>query len=105
MPCVFFLLVNRKATTYRHIFSELKQMALEHSIIFSPTIIMTDFESGVIPVIISEMNDKCYEVDFTSFFTDLFLGSVSKTFCLSFHYCQAIYHQIINLGMQQDYLN
>ncbi|CAF1079796.1 unnamed protein product [Rotaria sordida] len=43
-------------------------MALEYGTIFPPTMIMTDFESGVIPVIKLEMNDKCYEIDFTSSF-------------------------------------
>ncbi|CAF3821104.1 unnamed protein product, partial [Rotaria sp. Silwood1] len=54
LPCVFCLLVNKKAVTYRHVFSELKQKAVERGIVFSPVMIMSDVESGVLPAIKSE---------------------------------------------------
>ena len=62
LPCVFCLLVNKKAITYRgHIFGELKQMAAERGETFSPFMIMTDFESSVLPVIKSEVCSKYHE--------------------------------------------
>ncbi|CAF4050241.1 unnamed protein product [Rotaria sordida] len=54
LPCVFCLLVNKKGVTYRHIFSELKEIAIKRNKIFAPQIIMSDFETGVLPVIKSE---------------------------------------------------
>jgi hypothetical protein len=61
-------LVNKKAVTYRHIFDELKQLVLDRVIVFSPITIMSDFESGVIPVVKSEVSDICYEEDFSMVF-------------------------------------
>jgi hypothetical protein len=37
LPCVFCLLVNKKAVTYRHIFSELKQIAKDRGKVFWET--------------------------------------------------------------------
>ncbi len=56
LPCVFCLLVNKKAVTYRHIFTELKEMAIQRNKVFAPQMIMTDFETGVLPVIKSEVS-------------------------------------------------
>jgi len=67
LPCVFCLLVNKKAVTYRHLFGELKQVALERNSVFSPPMIMSDFESGVLPVIKSEVSDKCHKEEFSLF--------------------------------------
>lgn len=47
--------------TYRYIFGELKQKAAECGKQFSPVMIMTDFESGVVPVIKSEVSTIHYE--------------------------------------------
>lgn len=55
LPCVFSLLVNKKAITYRQIFSELKEIAIQRGKAFSPSVVMTDFETGLIPVIKSEV--------------------------------------------------
>ncbi|CAF1250261.1 unnamed protein product [Rotaria sordida] len=84
LPCVFCLLINKKAVTYRHIFDELKQIAVNRGKIFSPAMIMSDFESGIIPVVKSEF-------------------PTSKHSACFFHFCQAIYRQIQHLGMQKDY--
>jgi len=56
LPCVFCLLLNKKAVTYRHIFTELKQKATGRNKTFAPQLIMTDFETGVLPVIKSEVS-------------------------------------------------
>jgi hypothetical protein len=60
VPCVFALMVNKKGVNYRHIFSELKQLASERQKSFSPQIILTDFESGVLPVVKTEVNIPCF---------------------------------------------
>lgn len=59
VPCVFSLLVNEKSTSYRQIFFELKQIAAERQKAFSPQVIVTDFESGVLPMIKNEVCDCC----------------------------------------------
>ncbi|CAF4784019.1 unnamed protein product [Rotaria magnacalcarata] len=60
LPCVFCLLINKKAVTYRHIFTELKQMATEGNKVFDPKASMTDFETGVLPVIKSEFTQSIF---------------------------------------------
>ena len=55
LPCVFALMVNKKGVTYRQIFFELKQKASERNKIFSPQVILTDFESGLLPVVKTEV--------------------------------------------------
>jgi len=44
-------MVNKKGESYRQIFCELKQLASERQKSFSPQLIVTDFESGVLPVV------------------------------------------------------
>ncbi|CAF1684147.1 unnamed protein product, partial [Adineta ricciae] len=56
VPCVFCLLVNKKGATYRHIFTELKEIATKRNKIFAPQTIMSDFETGILPVIKSEVS-------------------------------------------------
>ncbi|CAM4834891.1 unnamed protein product [Rotaria magnacalcarata] len=84
VPCVFCLLVNKKAITYRQIFLELKEKAKERGKVFEPTTIMSDFESGFLPVLKSKFPSP-------------------KHYGCFFHFCQAIYRQIQNLGKQQHY--
>lgn len=55
VPCLFALLVNKKGGTYRQMLSELKYAAVERGKSFSPKLIITDFESGMIPVIKTEV--------------------------------------------------
>jgi hypothetical protein len=59
-------------------------MASERGALFSPMMIMTDFESGVLPVVKSEVRDECFEIEFSSFFTYSFLVSNFETFRLLF---------------------
>ncbi|CAF1355393.1 unnamed protein product [Rotaria sordida] len=84
LPCVFGLLVNKKSITYKQIFVKLKEIASERGKSFSPGLIITDFESGVLPVLKSEF--PC-----------------SKHMGCFYHFCQAVYRQIQSLGMQQQY--
>jgi hypothetical protein len=67
LPCVFCLLVNKKAVTYRHIFTELKQVAAARGKTFSPELIMSDFELGVLPVIKSKVSSECYPRKYSFF--------------------------------------
>ncbi|CAF1254519.1 unnamed protein product [Rotaria sordida] len=57
VPCVFGLLLNKKASTYKVIFNELKNAALQKGSVFSPKVIMTDFEPGAISAVKDEMID------------------------------------------------
>jgi hypothetical protein len=60
-------------------------MASERGALFSPMMIMTDFESGVLPVVKPEVRDECFEIEFSSFFfTYSFLVSNFETFRLLF---------------------
>ncbi|CAF4171245.1 unnamed protein product [Rotaria sordida] len=86
LPCAFCLLINKKAITYRHIFTELKQMATQRNKIFAPQVFMTDFETGVSPVIKSEFPSAHHYACF-------------------FHFTQAIFRQIQLRGMQCDYVS
>jgi MULE transposase domain len=55
VPCVFGLLMNKKAGTYKQIFAELKAAALKKNTVFSPSVIMTDFETGSISAVKDEV--------------------------------------------------
>ncbi|CAF1182513.1 unnamed protein product [Rotaria sp. Silwood1] len=85
LPCVFCLLTNKKSVTYRHIFTELKEMARERQKGFAPQLVMSDFETGVLPVIKSEFPSAQHHACF-------------------FHFTQAIFRQIQHTGHQRDYL-
>ena len=54
--CVFCLLVNKKGVIYRHIFSRLKEIAIKRNKVFASQIILSDFETGVLPIIKSEVS-------------------------------------------------
>lgn len=58
-PCVFALLPDRKKTTYQFMFQELKRLAWSTNRILQPERIITDFETGLIPVIAIEVNFHC----------------------------------------------
>ncbi|CAF3612426.1 unnamed protein product [Rotaria sp. Silwood1] len=81
---IIFDILNKKAITYRHIFLELKDKAKERGKVFAPVTIMSDFESGVLPVLKSEFPS-------------------SKHYGCFFRFCQAIYRHIQHLGKQQHY--
>jgi hypothetical protein len=50
--------MNKKGVTYRHVLAELKEIATNRGKRFSPVMIMSDFESGVSPVVKSEVRDQ-----------------------------------------------
>ncbi|CAF3929308.1 unnamed protein product [Rotaria sordida] len=85
VPCVFSLLMNKKAATYKQIFIELKNAALKKKKVFSPSVVMTDFESGSIAAIKDEFPS-------------------AKHVCCYFHFSQSIYRKIQFLGLQQQYI-
>ena len=49
-------MVNKKSATYREIFFELKNAAADRGKSFSPSMILTDFETGIIPVVKTEVS-------------------------------------------------
>ncbi|CAF2906358.1 unnamed protein product [Rotaria sp. Silwood2] len=77
-------MINKKGTTYRQMFFGLKQIAEERHKDFSPQLIVTDFESGALPVV---------KTEFPS----------SRHYGCNFHFCQAIFRQIQQLDLQQQY--
>lgn len=70
LPCVFVLMVNKKATSYRRIFFELKQIATDRQKNFSPKVIVSDFESSVLPVVKMEASISCLTKKTRSFLND-----------------------------------
>ena len=67
--------MNKKAVRYRHILVELKQIATNRGKTFSPVMMMSDFESGVLPVIKSEVSIDTLEQEFI--LLSLYLSEVS----------------------------
>lgn len=55
-PCVFGLLPDRKKSTYKFLFRELKSIAQSMNIDFTPATIMSDFESGLADAISNEVS-------------------------------------------------
>ncbi len=55
-PCVFGLLPNRFKNTYQFMIHELKSIATEMGLNFSPRTVMTDFETALLGVIKVEVS-------------------------------------------------
>jgi len=55
-------MINKKGTSYRQIFFELRQIAAERHKVFSPQLILTDFESGILPVVKTEVSVLCRDL-------------------------------------------
>lgn len=53
--CVFGLLPDKKKSTYRFLFHELRTIATEMNMNFNPVTIMTDFEPALVEVLASEV--------------------------------------------------
>ncbi|CAF1323957.1 unnamed protein product [Rotaria sp. Silwood1] len=83
-PCVFGLLPNRYKNTYSFLFHELKYVASQMKLDFSPKIIMSDFEPGLAGAVKSEFS------------------TVKHSSCY-FHFTQAIYRNIQHLGLSSMY--
>ncbi|CAF2972812.1 unnamed protein product [Rotaria sp. Silwood2] len=54
-PCIFGLLPNRQKSTYHFMFRELKAVAVQMEMNFSPKLIMSDFEPGLLAVVALEV--------------------------------------------------
>ncbi|CAF4795603.1 unnamed protein product, partial [Rotaria socialis] len=74
-PCIFGLLPNRLKTTYHFMFQELKSIATQMQLNFTPKSIMSDFEPALITIIAAE-----------------FVGATHSS-CY-FHFTQAVYRAI-----------
>ncbi|CAF1277492.1 unnamed protein product [Rotaria sp. Silwood1] len=83
-PCVFGLLPNRHKNIYSFLFHELRYAALQMKLDFSPKIVMSDFESGLASAVKSEFT------------------TAKHSFCF-FHFTQAIYRNIQQLGLSSMY--
>ncbi|CAF0873328.1 unnamed protein product [Didymodactylos carnosus] len=83
-PCVIGLLCDRKARTYTQLFCELKHHATRLKTIFNPNTITSDFEKALIKAVAGEFpqaqHASCY-----------------------FHFTQALYRNIQNLGLTTAY--
>lgn len=64
-------------------FSKLKQVALERGKTFSPAVIISDFESGILPVLKTEVSIFCVHSQ-KSFFIGLLLVSNFKAYGMLF---------------------
>ncbi|CAF4000589.1 unnamed protein product [Rotaria sp. Silwood2] len=85
-PCVFGLLPNRLKSTYYFMFNELKSIAIQMQMNFTPKSIMSDFEPGLLAVVT------------TDFVT------ATHTSCY-FHFIQAIHRAIQRVGLSKSYNN
>ncbi|CAF3709276.1 unnamed protein product [Rotaria socialis] len=85
-PCVFDLLPNRLKTTYHFMFQELKSIAMQMQLNFTPKSIMSDFEPALIIVIAAE-----------------FVGA--KHSSCYFHFTQAVYRAVQRVGLSTSYNN
>ncbi|CAM4827788.1 unnamed protein product [Rotaria magnacalcarata] len=85
-PCVFGLLPNRQKNTYHFMFQELKAIAVQMKMNFSPKLIMSDFEVGLLSVVALE-----------------FVTTTSLS-CY-FHFTQAIYRANQRVGLSTAYNN
>ncbi|CAF3739739.1 unnamed protein product [Rotaria socialis] len=83
-PCVFSLLSNRQKNTYHFMFNELKLIAAQMQLNFTPKVIMSDFEQGLLAVVKVELvtatHSSCY-----------------------FHFTQVIYRAIQRVGLSTTY--
>ncbi|CAF1586169.1 unnamed protein product [Adineta ricciae] len=82
--CVFALLSDRKKGTYKLLFQELRNKAVELNMSFNPNIVMSDFEGCLRDIL---------KTDFPN----------SQHLGCYFHYTQAIYRNIQALGLSRDY--
>ncbi|CAF2855277.1 unnamed protein product [Rotaria sp. Silwood2] len=84
--CVIGLLPDRKKSTYKFVFEELKALAIGMNQIFDPSTIISDFEQGLGEAISREFPNSnhigCY-----------------------FHFTQAVYRHIQQLGLSSAYIN
>ncbi|CAF3200624.1 unnamed protein product, partial [Rotaria sp. Silwood2] len=85
-PCVFGLLSNRQKSTYHFMFRGLKALAVQMEMNFSPKLIMSDFEPGLLAAVALE------------FITATHLSCY-------FHFTQAIYRAIQRVGLSTAYNN
>ena len=64
LPLVYCLLASKERAVYVEVFRVIKRKAQERNIAFSPTIIMSDFESGMIAAVRDELpnahHQGCY---------------------------------------------
>ncbi|CAF4423484.1 unnamed protein product [Rotaria socialis] len=82
--CGIGLLPDRKKSTYRFVFEELKGLAVRMNLVFSPSTIITDFEHSLADAIISEFPS-------------------SNQYGCYFHFTEAVYRQIQHLGLSSGY--
>ncbi|CAF1192349.1 unnamed protein product [Rotaria magnacalcarata] len=84
--CVFGLLSNRQKSTYHFMFRELKALAVQMEMNFSPKLIMSDFEPGLLAVVTLEV--ICYSNAFILLFSfySSYLSSKATTWLISTAY-------------------
>lgn len=84
LPVVYALMMTKTRNDYVDFFRSLKDEATRRQLRFNPTLIVSDFESGLIPAVREEFpyatHRGCY-----------------------FHHTQAIFRQVQQLGLQQTY--
>ncbi|CAF3852425.1 unnamed protein product [Rotaria sp. Silwood1] len=79
-PCVIALLDGRSTNIYKQLFTELENHATRLQLDFDPTAILSDFEKALLKAFPQATHHACY-----------------------FHFCQAVYRKIQNLGLATYY--
>lgn len=85
LPVVYCFMADKTQQMYTEVFNLLQQKALQQNLTFSPRIVISDFESGLIPAV-----SAC-------------LQNARHQGC-HFHFCQAIYRQVQSLGLTNAYM-
>ena len=83
-PFVYALLPNKTTITYNHLFTKIKECCLENGLHLNPSVILSDFEGGIICSIAVQ-----------------FPGSRQQG-CF-YHFSQAIWKAVQNHGLQAEY--
>ena len=84
IPVVYALLKDKSAETYYQMFATLRRKMAALNLIFNPTSLMIDFETGILPTLAQH-----------------FPNSTVKG--CNFHFCQAVWRKVQNLGLVPYY--
>ena len=83
IPCTFALLTNKTITTYRCLFSELKDGANRIKLILKPKLVMLDFEQATINAL------------------NFHFPGVLIKLCF-FHFSQNVFKKIVEVGLKRS---
>ncbi|CAF3931867.1 unnamed protein product [Rotaria sp. Silwood1] len=85
-PCIFAMCTHKNNETYDAILGKLKSAATQMNKNFTPSLIMSDYESGFVEVI-----------------KQIYSNNTTRHVGCYFHTCQAIYRKVQEIGLQVPY--